>query len=59
MTFKCSQTETAEFAALAPEAATAGTPIPGNVESPHMNNPGTSDTLGYGNFSSPALSAGP
>ena len=30
----CSETETVELAALAPLAATAGTPMPGNTESP-------------------------
>jgi hypothetical protein len=31
--------ETKLFAVIAPEAAVAGTPIPGNVKSPHRKSP--------------------
>jgi hypothetical protein len=34
---ECCDTETSVFATIAPLAATAGTPIPGKVESPQQN----------------------
>ena len=34
--WECWETETRELATMAPLAATAGTPIPGNVESPQQ-----------------------
>lgn len=38
--FSCYRTLARQLAATLPLAATAGTPIPGNVESPHSSNPG-------------------
>lgn len=34
--WECWDTETSELATMAPLAATAGTPMPGNVESPQQ-----------------------
>ena len=55
---KCSHTDTVDDAAVAPLTATAGTPMPGNTESPQHRSPGIS-VLGYGNFALPARKAGP
>lgn len=37
--FQCAQGEAKVLAATAPDAATAGTPMPGNVESPQHSKP--------------------
>lgn len=55
---ECWDTGTKVLATMAPLAATAGTPIPGKVESPQQNNCG----IGVewpGNVPCPALMAGP
>mgnify|MGYP006892626688 CR=1 FL=1 len=38
--FMCWSTETSVLAAVKPDAATAGTPMPGKVESPQQRRPG-------------------
>ncbi len=47
-----------ELAAIIPDPATAGTPIPGKHESPHSKNPLTG-VVGKGNDPSLAYIAGP
>jgi hypothetical protein len=47
-----------EFAAIIPDPATAGTPIPGNVESPQTSSPLTGGPAN-GKEESPARMAGP
>lgn len=37
--FQCAQGDARVLAATAPEAATAGTPMPGKVESPQQSSP--------------------
>jgi hypothetical protein len=39
MSFNCVLTSTSVFAAIVPEAATPGKPIPGKQVSPHASNP--------------------
>lgn len=55
---KCCQKGTRELAAIIPEAATAGTPMPGMVLSPQQRRPGIL-LAAPGNESLPALIAGP
>jgi hypothetical protein len=54
----CCHTGTRELAVIIPDAATAGTPIPGIVLSPQHRRPGMF-VAGPGNDSFPALTAGP
>mmetsp|Transcript_28223 Transcript_28223/g.32326 ORF Transcript_28223/g.32326 Transcript_28223/m.32326 type:complete len:107 (+) Transcript_28223:199-519(+) len=56
----CLSTLTKVFAAIVPEAATPGKPIPGNVVSPHANKP-LIGVIGPGNSqtSFPSGGAGP
>ena len=55
---KCFCTGASVFAAIIPLAATAGRPMPGNVESPQHSSPG-SGVPGPGKTPTPALIAGP
>jgi hypothetical protein len=55
---ECCDTETSVFATIAPLAATAGTPIPGKVESPQQNSWGIGVAC-PGKVASPAFMAGP
>ena len=55
---ECCDTETRVFATIAPLAATAGTPIPGKVESPQQKSWGI-DVACPGKVASPAFMAGP
>ena len=52
-----SQTGTRELAAIAPDAATAGTPMPGNVESPHTSSPARHPTHRFSSRPQSALTA--
>ena len=55
---ECCDTETRVFATIAPLAATAGTPIPGKVESPQQKSWGIGVAC-PGKVPSPAFMAGP
>jgi len=55
---QCCIGETREFAAIIPEAATAGIPIPGKVLSPTQRKPGSA-VFWPGSWPSPAGTKGP